>query len=129
MLTGSSTAERAMHRDAQHRAADLVGQIYAALLGNGSWQAFVDGLSGVLPNGKATLFYHDVAARAGAFFLTSQFDAASVEAYSRYYASKNPWMAKAACRPIDLGVRAEQMLARAVLLRSEFYADYLRPMG
>jgi DNA-binding CsgD family transcriptional regulator len=118
-----------MKHDAQHRAPDLIGEIYAALLGNGSWKTFVDRLSGVLPNGKATLFYHDVAARTGALTLNSQYDAASVEAYSRYYAARNPWMAKAACRPLDVGVRAEQMLPRAELLRSEFYADYLHPMG
>jgi DNA-binding CsgD family transcriptional regulator len=118
-----------MQDDARHRAADLVGEIYAALLGNGSWQAFIDNLSRALPNGKATLFYHDVAVRTGAFSLTSEFDPASVEAYGRYYAALNPWMAKAACRPLDLGVRAEQMLPRAELRRTEFYADFLRPQG
>jgi DNA-binding CsgD family transcriptional regulator len=117
-----------MQHDARHRAGELIGEIYAALLGNGSWQAFADSLAHVLPNGKATLFYHDVAARTGAFSLTSQFDPASVEAYGRYYAARNPWMARAACRPLDLGVRAEQMLPRAELRRTEFYAGFLRPL-
>jgi DNA-binding CsgD family transcriptional regulator len=83
----------------------------------------------VLPNGKTTLFYHDVAARTGAFSLTSRYDPASVAAYCGYYAARNPWMAKAARRPLDIGVRAEQMLPRAELRRTEFYADYLRPLG
>jgi DNA-binding CsgD family transcriptional regulator len=117
-----------MH-DARHRAGDLISEIYTALLGNGSWQTFADSLSRVLPNGKTTLFYHDVAARTGAFSLTSQYDPASVAAYSGYYAARNPWMAKAARRPLDVGVRAEQMLPRAELRRTEFYADYLRPQG
>jgi DNA-binding CsgD family transcriptional regulator len=116
-----------MH-DPQHCAGDLVGEIYAALIGNGSWQAFTDSLARVLPNGKTSLFYHDVAARTGAFCLTSQYDPACVDAYNRYYAARNPWMAKAACRPLDLGVRAEQMLPLADLKRTEFYADYLRPL-
>ena len=118
-----------MQHDARHRAPDLVGEIYAALLGDRSWQAFVDSLCGVLPNGKATLFYHDVAAGTGAFTINSGFDQASIDAYSRYYAARNLWMPKAASRPLNVGVRAEQMLPRAQLLRSEFYADYLRPMG
>jgi hypothetical protein len=118
-----------MHRAAEHRAADLVGQIYGALLGNSSWQAFVDALSGVLPDGRATLFYHDVAARTGAFCLNAGIEPASVDAYRSYYGARNPWMIKAACRPLDVGVRAEQMLSRAELLRSEFHADYLRPLG
>ena len=118
-----------MQHDARHRAGDLIGEIYAALLGNGSWQTFADSLAHVLPNGKTTLFYHDVAARTGAFSLTSQLDPASVEVYGRHYAARNPWMARAACRPLDLGVRAEQMLPRAELRRTEFYADFLRPLG
>jgi DNA-binding CsgD family transcriptional regulator len=32
-------------------------------------------------------------------------------------------------RPLGLGVRAELMLPRRELIRSEFYADYLRPLG
>jgi DNA-binding CsgD family transcriptional regulator len=118
-----------MRQDARHRANDLVAEIYAALLGNGSWQTFIDSLSRVLPNGKATLFFHDLAARTGAFSLNSRFDPASVAAYGAYYAAMNPWMAKAVCRPLDVGVRAEAMLPQAELKRTEFYADYLRPLA
>jgi DNA-binding CsgD family transcriptional regulator len=118
-----------MQHDAQHRAAGLMTEIYAALLGTGSWQGFLDDLSGVLPNGKASLLYHDIAARTGALSLNAQFDPASVEAYNRYYAARNPWAVKAECRPLDLGVRVEQMLPDADLRRTEFYADFLYPQG
>jgi DNA-binding CsgD family transcriptional regulator len=69
-----------------------------------------------------------VASKSGAFCLNSQYDPTWVDAYSRYYAARNPWMAKAACRALDVAVRAEQMLPLASLKRTEFYADYLRPL-
>jgi DNA-binding CsgD family transcriptional regulator len=118
-----------MKSDAQHRAADLIGEIYAALLGTGSWQTFLDNVSGLLPNGRSILFYHDLAARTGEFSLYSHIDHKSVAAYNSHYAAKNPWMAKATARPLGLGVRAELMLPRRELIRTEFYADYLRPLG
>jgi DNA-binding CsgD family transcriptional regulator len=116
-----------MKDDARLLATDLIGAIYGALLGNGSWQSFLDGLSRALPNGKATLFYHDVAAGRGAFSLNAGFDPQMIDAYGRHYSARNPWMAKAATRPLDLGVCAEQMLPPKQLLRTEFYADFMRP--
>jgi DNA-binding CsgD family transcriptional regulator len=118
-----------MKSDARNRAADLISEIYAALLGTGSWQTFLDNISGVLPNGRSLLFYHDLTARTGAFSLYAHIDHKSVAAYSSYYAAKNPWMAKATARPLGLGVRAELMLPRRELVGTEFYADYLRPLG
>jgi DNA-binding CsgD family transcriptional regulator len=111
----------------EQRIARLISQVYGALLGNGSWQLFLDSLSSVLPNGKATLFYHDTMARTGAFSLHSQFEPERIEAYSRYFCAKNPWMPKAIARPLDIGVRAEQMLLKSELVRTEFYTDFMRP--
>jgi DNA-binding CsgD family transcriptional regulator len=73
--------------------------------------------------------YHDLAARSGALSLYAHIDHKSVAAYNSYYAAKNPWMAKATARPLGLGVRVELMLPRRELIRTEFYADYLRPLG
>jgi DNA-binding CsgD family transcriptional regulator len=118
-----------MKPDARHRAPDLISEIYAALLGTGSWQTFLDNISDVLPNGRSLLFYHDLTARTGAFSLYAHIDHESAAAYSSHYAAKNPWMTKATARPLGLGVRAELMLPRRELIRTEFYADYLRPLG
>jgi DNA-binding CsgD family transcriptional regulator len=118
-----------MKRDARQQAADLISQVYAALLGNDTWQSFLDNLSSALPNGKTTLFYHDLANRSGAFSLHSRFESKFIADYRDYYSARNPWMARAASRPLDLGVRAEFMLPRDRLVRTEFYADFLKPQG
>jgi DNA-binding CsgD family transcriptional regulator len=118
-----------MVRDLRQLEGVLITDIYAALLGHGDWQTFVDRVTEILPNGKATMFYHDYTARSGALSINSRIDADSIAAYSQYYAAKNPWMPKALTRPLGLGLRAEQMLPRKELFRTEFYTDYLQPQG
>lgn len=118
-----------MKDETRREAAELISEIYAALLGTGSWQTFLDRLSRLLPNGKSTLFYHDVAAGKGEHTLHSRFDPDSLAAYKSYYSARNPFMQRAVARPLGLGVRAEQMLPREDLRKTEFYADYLRPQG
>mgnify|MGYP000883413890 FL=1 len=118
-----------MVRDLRQLEGTLITDIYAALLGHGNWQTFVDRVTEILPEGKATMFYHDYTAGSGALSINSGFGAEIISAYSQYYAAKNPWMPKAFTRPLGHGVRSEQMMPREDLLRTEFYADYLRPQG
>ncbi len=46
----------ALEHDARGLGGAFITEIYAALLGNGSWQSFLDRLSGILPNCKPHLF-------------------------------------------------------------------------
>ncbi|EJZ22633.1 helix-turn-helix transcriptional regulator [Rhizobium sp. Pop5] len=107
----------------------LTDLIYAALFGETTWQAFLDALNETMPDAKSTLFFHDSIARTGGLSLASGIQDAEVDAYNRYYARINPWMPKAAVRPVGLGVIAEQMLPRSDLLKTEFYNDYIRAIG
>jgi DNA-binding CsgD family transcriptional regulator len=107
----------------------LTDLIYGALFGETSWQAFLDALTATMPDAKSTLFFHDAVARTGGLSLSSGLENAETEAYNRYYAAINPWMPRAATRPIGLGVIADQMLPREQLLKTEFYNDYIRWIG
>lgn len=118
-----------MVRDVREFEGALISDIYAALLGHGDWQSFLDRLTTILPNGKATLFYHDFAARSGGLSINAGIDPDQAAAYKEHYAARNPWMPKALTRPIGLGVRSEKMLPHSDLLRTEFFADFLRPQG
>ncbi|HEX6000539.1 MAG TPA: hypothetical protein VFZ16_14270 [Hyphomicrobiaceae bacterium] len=118
-----------MARDVRELEGAFISEIYAALLGHGDWQVFLRRLTAILPNGKGTLFYHDVAAGAGALSLSANMEAANVDAYNCHFSGRNPWMAKAMLRPLGLGVRAEQMFPPDELLRTEFYNDFLRREG
>lgn len=115
--------------DGSDRAAVLIDRIYAALVGEIGWELFLQEVAACLPNGKAVLFFHDLDTGGGAFSLNAGFSADAALAYGSHYSRVNPWMRAAAHRPVGLAVRAEQMLPRGDLLRTEFYADYLRPHG
>ncbi|MEZ2129538.1 MULTISPECIES: helix-turn-helix transcriptional regulator [unclassified Sinorhizobium] len=103
--------------------------IYSALFGETTWQHFLDALTATMPNGKSTLFFHDSVAQAGGLSLTSGFEPEDVENYNQYYYRLNPWMPRAAVRPIGVGVIAEQMLDRKALTKTEFYQDFIRGIG
>ncbi len=107
----------------------LIDLVYGALLGETSWQAFADELGRGLPDGRTTMFLHDTGRGAGNFALTAGFSAAEVRLYDSEYSRINPWMAKAAVRPIGVGVVADQMLPRRDLVRTRFHADFMRPMA
>ncbi|WP_085897659.1 helix-turn-helix transcriptional regulator [Limimaricola soesokkakensis] len=109
--------------------AELRSLIYGALLRENEWGAFLDHLTSLLPDAKATLFFHDANHRAGAFSITSGVDDTLSADYAIHYAPMNPWMEGATKRPVGLVVPDQRMLARAELLKSEFYNDFLRPQG
>lgn len=107
----------------------LTDLIYGALFGETTWQHFLDVLNETMPDGKSTLFFHDAVSQTGGLSLSSGLDGSKTDAYNRYYATRNPWMPKAAIRPIGLGVIADQMLPRDELLKTEFYNDFVRGIG
>lgn len=109
------------------RSQRLIDLVYAALLGESSWQAFLEELSAALPNGKATMFYHDAHTSAGALQLSAGIDTGLTAEYEKYYARINPWMRGATTRPLGRVVVADAMLPRSELARTEFYNDFLRP--
>ena len=118
-----------MEHDARGLGGAFITEIYAALLGNGSWQSFLDRLSGVLPNCKPHLIFQDINSQTGALALTSQFEQDKIASYNQYYYSKNPYVPKVFTMPIGHGGRSEEILSREELFRTEFYSDYLRPQG
>ncbi|MQX94437.1 hypothetical protein [Sinorhizobium meliloti] len=106
----------------------LADRIYSAMLRETTWQSFLDGLAATLPDGRSTLFYHDVDSGAGAWELTSGLSAEVVSGYASHYAKLNPWMPAASRRRIGVGVVAEQMLPRDQFVKTPFYNDFFRPM-
>ncbi|MBB3713009.1 DNA-binding CsgD family transcriptional regulator [Limimaricola variabilis] len=103
--------------------------VYGAVLGENDWQAFLTELTALLPEGRATLFFHDIDRQAGAFSLASNLTSEKTLAYNAHYAPKNPWMKGASKRPVGLVVPDQYMLSRAELEKTEFYCDWLHPQG
>lgn len=108
---------------------ELVELIYGSLLEHGKWQEFLDRLNGALRHGKTTFLYYDSVVRQGHFSLTSGYTGDEVAAYNTYYNTVNPWMPKAAVRPIGVGVTSDHMFNSELLRKTEFYNDYLLKSG
>lgn len=113
--------------DSARLASDLVDHVYAAAFGEAPWQAFMERSRELLPNGRTVLFHHDRTSCCGAFSLSGGLGQAEVDQYNRRYHAINPWMDHAMLRPLGRVMQADEMLPRPALLRSDFYAEYLRP--
>ncbi|MCD2184584.1 helix-turn-helix transcriptional regulator [Rhizobium sp. GN54] len=118
-------------RSADERAEELTAAIYAALLGETGWQAFLDRLNGFTPGALSTLFFHDLRARAGAvaFVSGSEGRETALQDYEGYYSNRNPWMRKVAATPVGRGIIGEEIVPREEFNRSEYYSDYIRQNG
>jgi DNA-binding CsgD family transcriptional regulator/PAS domain-containing protein len=107
----------------------LVDAVYAALLGEAPWDDFLTLFVRGLPNGKATLFVHDLDRGCGQLLLCAGMESEFLRAYSAHYSQLNPWMRRIRERPVGVVKRSDAMFERQALLRTEFYAGFLRPQG
>ncbi len=108
---------------------ELVSTIYAAMLGETDWQAFLERLNGISDDAFSTFFHHDAHVGSGATTLVSGGYEDAQRDYERYYGALNPWMRKVAATPIGAGVVGEQVVARTDFRRTEYYNDFIRAMG
>lgn len=106
----------------------LIDLIYACLVGEATWQGFLDTLSGHVPDGGSTLFFHDRSGY-GAASLTSQFSQKSLQEYAEYYSRLNPWMRKVAETPLGIGIVGERIVDRGNFQLTEYYTDFIRRNG
>lgn len=105
---------------------DLVNEIYEALFGMGDWTGFLSRLATVLPDGRAMLVHHDVAAGRGALHLQANVPREWQDAYNTHFSRINPWLPHAAQRKIGVALNTSAMVTPKVLGRTEFYGDLLR---
>ncbi|MBN9438127.1 helix-turn-helix transcriptional regulator [Bosea sp. (in: a-proteobacteria)] len=105
---------------------ELTDLIYAALLGEKSWQEFLDRLNALIPGGVSTLFFHDQKSGEGGISLAAGLDADTARDYAAYYVGLNPWMHNVARTPLGTGIIGERIVPRDAFVRTEYYADFLR---
>jgi DNA-binding CsgD family transcriptional regulator len=108
---------------------ELIDCIYAALLGDASWEDFVAQMAAGLPDGRGTMFHFDGRSRHGDFKISSGIDETEQRQFADHYSKINPLMAKAVVRPVGLSTISEEMTPWHQFRRSEFYNDFFRPMG
>lgn len=110
----------------------LIQSVYEAATGAIGWASFLLSLSGALDAAIPVLYLADTANRGGSMALCVGFDESAVRAYAEYYAERNIWIQGAQARGLlKPGVirSSRLMCSRRELLRSEWYADFCRPLG
>lgn len=108
----------------------LRGLIYSALLGETTWQRFLDRLAGTTPGGKAALVVHDTSSNDGyALVGGGDLEEGTAHAYNTYYARLNPLQPPLAVRAIGIGASDRELMPREELVGTEFHNDFLVPRG
>lgn len=105
-----------------------INNLYAALLGETTWETFLAKLVADIPGQKASLFFYDEAANSGALAVNTGLEPSQIKSFRTYYSGINPLMRNATKRPVHKGTVAQEMSPPEILHKSEFYNDYLLPM-
>jgi len=105
---------------------ELISLIYATLLGETSWQQFLDKLVEDIPAGKAVMVMHGINSPEGSYVpANAGFEAAAIDMYHKHYVALNLWQPPLLNQRVGEGVIDNQLFPREELLKSEFYNDYL----
>jgi DNA-binding CsgD family transcriptional regulator len=108
----------------------LLDLLYDAALDPERWQAFLDALSGAFGGAWGVLHSYDVATAATPSFRNFGDDPAFNASYTNYFHSINPYPpARFEAIPVGKIIRASDFLDAEFVERTEFYADFMKPLG
>nr|WP_246723672.1 LuxR C-terminal-related transcriptional regulator [Rhizobium sp. ARZ01] len=109
--------------------AELTDLVYGCLFGECSWQEFLDRLATTVPNGKAAFHYHDFTEPIARVPYMSGFSSSEIDQFTKHFASVNPWIPRTSLVHVGRGVTGEDLLPRNLLIKTEFYNDWLKPQA
>jgi len=100
--------------------------IYASGLDSTRWGDFLSHLATMLGGARVALQGHDTITNSNIGAIHAGFSPEMTRSFQEYYANINPWVDGIMRAEIGVAQLGEQTVPREVLLRSEFYADWLR---
>lgn len=107
----------------------LAERCYDAVGDDGAWQAWLAALRDRFRAGSVALIGHDFATGRGDWRLTIGFDPTLARAYAERWAAENPWLACPERYVAGRAVLGATLVPEHRLVRTAFFADYLRPLG
>ncbi len=114
----------------EDRVDDVIKVIYATLGQKGLWPRVLDQMCDTFGGAAVTRFEHNFGNRKGFIrYKCKHVDASANEAYDDKLCGRNPWLHS------DLPYRPEsvllgtEILPNSDLMKTEFYEDFLRPLG
>jgi hypothetical protein len=114
---------------AEDTSAGLLSALYDTVGNPNGWSGFIEALAQAYPGGRGLLAVHDTTMRASRAQAGGGWEPDLFAAYNQHFVGVNPWIPNLSKRPIGRVVPAEFMLARADLVKTEFYQDFLKRAG
>ena len=107
----------------------LIAALYEAGLDSAKWSVFCERLGDALGEDvRIHLQGHDLTTRSNLDMLTANYDPDFLEKYKAHYASINAWLPALANVPVGRVFTDLDLLEREELIKTEFWADYIRPL-
>lgn len=107
---------------------ELIELIYASLLGESTWQTFLDRLTGMAPGCWSVLHANDLKNGEASVGLVSGRSDDDIADYAGYYHHISPWVQHCVVSPTGQANVVERSVPGHILEKTEFYADFLRPI-
>lgn len=109
----------------------LIQDVYDAAVNRAGWGTFITAFANALESSHAGFFSADTLSGDGSIASPALFDDDKyLRAYREYYVQRNVWIQGARLFLQPGRVRSsDQMCPRQKFLRSEWYADFCRPLG
>lgn len=117
----SGSSERAI--------AQLGELVDAAAIAPEHWQEVCRGFQDFLPGGRVLMQGYDASAPYAMPLAGIGWEDVDFDAYFDHYAALNPWTPAWTDLPILRSTLSDEVLPRRILERTEFYNDWIKPMG
>jgi DNA-binding CsgD family transcriptional regulator len=108
---------------------ELIDLIYDAAVDPTLWPRFLDRLCDMAPGAKSVMMMHDANTRSINASVTARWEEDWTTSYTDYYVKHNQWTAEFAHFDVGRAMIVDDIVPRAVTMKSEFYEDWLRPQN
>jgi DNA-binding CsgD family transcriptional regulator len=108
----------------------LIQGIYKAAISGAGWSTFLASFANALDSTHPSFYFAETSGRGGSVEISVGMDEVHRRAYREYYVHRNVWIqgARSVLRPGSIR-SSDQVCPRQKFLRSEWYADFCRPLG
>jgi DNA-binding CsgD family transcriptional regulator len=130
MVGGGQVTMGAQVSDSIEQAMSRLGELVdAAAIAPEHWQEVCRGIQDVLPGGRVLMQGYDASAPYATPLAGVGWEDIDFDVYFDHYAALNPWIPAWADVPILRSTLSDEVLPRRILERTEFYNDWIKPMG
>lgn len=105
---------------------ELIELIYASLLGESTWQSFLDRLTQLAPGCWSVLHANNLENGEASVGLVSGRGESDISDYPGYYHHISPWVQYCRVNPTGRANIVEASVPSHFLEKTEFYTDFLR---